>query len=421
MSANDSPSAASEHSVWRAGCENDAVDLETFEWLLTPDGQQLLTIAAEAWIDHRGDPVKAASAVRRTEPVAERAAAALTQVTLRVKAVPKFGPDAVHLYFTPDALEQATRTTVAAHRAARMAAAVPGGSVIDLGCAIGGDLMALARAGMTVAGIDLDPVRVAMARANLDVLGLPGAVQVADATTINHAAFDVAFADPARRSGRGRSFNVDDWTPSWTFVEELMRRDSAVKVAPGIPHDLVPEGTEAEFVSDRGALKEAVLWSGRLATTVRRATVISENGLASMTDEDDPFQGLARPVVDLDEYLYEPDDAVIRAGLVTGVAASLGGGLLDEHIAWVTASAAFRSPFARGYRVLEEVPFREKPLKAALRERGIGRLEIKTRGVDVTPELLRKKLSLSGSESAILVLTRIAGSGRALLVDRLPR
>lgn len=394
------------------------VELESFEWLLTPPGQELLRIAAEAWADHDGDPVRAATAVRRAEPDPERAAAALTQVSLRVKGVAKFGPDAVHMYFTPDALEQATRSRVATHRAARLAAYAPS-SVVDLGCSIGGDLIAFARAGLTAAGVDLDPVRAAMARANLAALGLPGATMVADATAVDLSPFGVAFADPARRSGRGRSFNVDDWTPPWSFVEQLQRGDSVVKVAPGIPHDLVASGVEAEWVSDAGDLKEAALWSGSLATKARRATVIGAGGLASLTDADDPYRGAPRPLVDLGSHLYEPDDAVIRAGLVTAVAAGVEGGLLDEHIAWVSSDQVFRTPFARTYRVVEEVPYREKGLRAALRARGIGVLTIKTRGVDVVPEQLRRRLSLKGDNSATLVLTRIAGSGRALLVEAL--
>ncbi len=63
-------------------------------------------------------------------------------------------------------------------------------------------------------------------------------------------------------------------------------------------------------------------------------------------------------------FLYEPDGAVIRAGLVTAVAAGVGGHLIDEHIAYVTSDQSFRTPFARGYQVIEEVPYREKPLKA---------------------------------------------------------
>ncbi|MBF4160156.1 class I SAM-dependent methyltransferase [Nocardioides acrostichi] len=384
------------------------MDLDAFAWLLTDDGQGLLREAEEV---ADADPLAAQTALRR-RATPEQAAAALTQATLRRRAAPKFGDLAARLYFTPDGLEQATRPSVARHRAARLAA-YEAASLVDLGCSIGGDLIAAAEAGLVCAGVDLDPVRVAVARANLDALGLPGAVSVADATEVDHSPFAVTFADPARRSARGRSFDVDDWTPPWSFVESLLRRDACVKVAPGIPHDLVPADVEAEWVSDHGEVKEAALWSGGLATTARRATVIGDGGLATLTEDDDP----GAPVRATGAFLYEPDGAVIRAGLVTAVAAGVDGGLLDQHIAYVTSDAAFRTPFARGYRVREQLPYREKQLRAALRERGIGRLTIKKRGVDVVPEQLRKRLALSGDAEATLVLTRVAGQGTALLVE----
>ncbi|MDP2773468.1 MAG: class I SAM-dependent methyltransferase, partial [Nocardioides sp.] len=259
------------------------MDLEAFRWLLTEPGQRLL---AEATDLEEPDPLRAQTALRRTAS-AEHAAAALTQARLRQRAAAKFGADAARMYFTPDGLEQATRTAVAQHRAGRLAA-FRTESLVDLGCGIGGDLLAAARVGIVCAGVDLDPVRVAVAEANLDSLGLAGAVMVADATTLDTTPFDVAFADPARRSARGRTFDVDDWTPPWPFVEELLRRDACVKVAPGIPHALVPDEVEAEWVSDHGEVKEAALWSGRLATVRRRATVIGDGGLATLTDEDDP-------------------------------------------------------------------------------------------------------------------------------------
>ena len=132
-------------------------------------------------------------------------------------------------------------------------------------------------------------MRVAVAAANLAALGLDGAVH---GRRRHHAR-------PSRRSTRpsptrpaapaaGRIFDVDDWTPPWPFVEGLLRRDACVKVAPGIPHDLVPDGVEAEWVSDHGEVKEAALWSATLATTRRRATVIGDGGLATLTEEDDP-------------------------------------------------------------------------------------------------------------------------------------
>jgi SAM-dependent methyltransferase len=391
------------------------MDLETFRWLLTDDGQRLLLTAAQAYADTDGDPVRAASEVRQAEPDADRSAAALTQVELRVKAVAKFGEQGLRMYFTPDALEQATRARVAEHRAARVAAAEPG-SVVDLGCGIGSDLIAFSRAGLTAAGVERDPVRAAIAEANLAVLGLSGAVAVADATSVAVSGFGVSFADPARRSGRGRTFDVDDWSPPWSWVVGLLRGRAVVKAAPGVPHDLIPAGVEAEWVSDRGEVKEAVLWSPYLAAARRRATVLAGSGLATLTEEDDPYDGLERPVRDLGQYLYEPDGAVIRAGLVTAVASGVNGGLLDEHIAYVTSDASFRTPFARGYRVVETLPFREKQLRLALKHRGIGRLTIKKRGVDISPEGLRKRLHLSGEDEATLVMTRVAGIGTAILV-----
>ena len=394
------------------------MEIETLDWLQTPDGERLLAHAAQAWADHAGDPVRVAGDVRRLEPDPEKAAAATTQAQLRLRAAAKFGEAAPLMFFTPDALEQATRARVADHRAARLAAAIPGGSVVDLGCGIGGDLLAFARAGLVAAGIDQDPVRVAMARANLAALGLPGAVQVGDATTVDVSGFGAAFADPARRGGRGRVFDVEGWTPPWPWVLQLLRRRALVKVAPGIGHDLVPGGVEAEWVSDSGEVKEAVLWSPDLSTTDRRATVISEHGLATLTDEDLPGEGESGAHVrEVGAYLYEPDGAVIRAGLVTAVAAGVGGGLVDPHIAYVTSDASFRTPFARGYRVLEHLPYREKQLRAALHERGIGRLTIKKRGVQVVPEELRKRLALRGEAEATLVLTRVSGQGTALLVE----
>ena len=207
---------------------------------------------------------------------------------LRQRAADKFGDLAERMYFTPDGLEQATRLPVATHRAARLRAADTA-TLIDLGCGIGGDLVAYARAGITCAGVDLDPVRVAVAVANLD-----GARRSAgpsrSPTRPRSTPPPSTWPSPTRRAGRraGAASTSTTGPRRGRFVETLLGRDSCVKVAPGIPHDLVPDGVEAEWVSDHREVKEAVLWSARLATARRRATVIGDGGLATLTDEDDP-------------------------------------------------------------------------------------------------------------------------------------
>ena len=390
------------------------MELETFRWLLTDEGQALLAAATAA----EGTPLQVQRSLRETSPgsteeKAERVAAALGQVELgngprRSSATTRRGCTSPA---TDSSRPPGRPSRGTAHPAspwsARPSSTSPAASVATWS--------AFARAGLTTAGIDLDPLRVEMARANLAALGLGGAVQVGDATSLDVTPFATAYADPARRSARGRSFRADDWTPPWSFAESLLTGRACIKVAPGIPHSLVPDRAEAEWVSDAGEVKEAVIWSPTLATVARRATVIGRGGLATLTDEDDPGAGVGG----VGRFLYEPDGAVIRAGLVTAVAAGVEGHLVDRKIAYVSSDAAFHTPFARSYRVVEELPYREKQLRAALRERNVGTLTIKKRGVDIAPEQLRQRLALRGHEVATLVLTRVAGEGTALLVEPL--
>lgn len=390
------------------------MDVDTFRWLLTDAGQRLLQTATELLVEPQPDHLAIATQLRR-DATSAQAAAALTQAELRARAVEKFGADAPRMYFTSEGLEQATRTPVATHRAARIQASGLS-TIVDLGCGIGGDLIAFARAGLTAAGVDTCELRATIAQANLEALGLPGAVWVGDATGLDHSTFEVAFADPARRTGAGRTFDINAWSPPWEFVTQLLARDACVRVAPGIAHELIPPSVEAEWVSYRGDLIEAVLWAGRLATTTRRATVLGRTGLATLTDAEliDPITG------EVGEFLYEPDPAVIRSHLVMAAAAHIDGWLIDKHLAYVSANSYTPTPFARCYRVLAQLPYRTKPLRAALRERNVGALTIKKRGVEVTPEVLRKQLALNGDEAATIVMTRVDGAGTCLLVEPMP-
>ncbi|MFI5426425.1 SAM-dependent methyltransferase [Aeromicrobium sp. UC242_57] len=246
------------------------MELSTFEQLLSVPGQELLAeVARCAGVE---SDLSLGTRLRKTY-APDLVAAAVTQNHLRGKAATKFGADAARLYFTHDALEQSTRMRVASHRAARLAS-TGATSAIDLGCGIGGDLIALARAGIAVRGVEQDPVRAAIAAANLRALDLAGEVICADAQAVEIGTDEVAFIDPARRNGRGRTFSTADLQPPWDWVRELLAGRAVAKVMPGLAHDAVPSGVEAEWVSDGGDLVEACLWGAPFATTTRRATVL---------------------------------------------------------------------------------------------------------------------------------------------------
>ena len=382
------------------------MDVATLELLLAPEGQELLAeIEARTGLE---SDLALGTRLRRDHPP-ELVAAAVTQNHLRQRAVPKFGPESASMYFTHDALEQATRATVAQARARRLAAADVA-AVVDLGCGIGGDLVALARAGLRVRGVERDPVRAAIACANLGALGLDGEVVEADLADVQPLPDEVPFLDPARRDGHGRVFDPASMSPPWDVVSRFLVRPAVVKTLPGFPHDLLPEGVEAQWVSDGGDLVEACLWGPGLATASRRATALPSG--AEIVGAGDPGD-----VGEVGGWLHEPDDAVIRAGLVGELATRMGGRLVDAHLAYVTTDEERTDPLARSFRVLEELPYREKPMRAALVARDVGTLTVKKRGVDMVPEQLVKRLKLKGAQSATVILARIDDGARAFLVE----
>ena len=408
----------------------DAVQLQR---LRTAPGRALLA-AAVAGLDAGEDVLALATGLRRDGSGPDLVGSALTQARLRVRARVKFGTDADRMYWTAEGLEQATRAVVATHRSGRYAA-LGASRVADLCCGVGGDLTALARAGLPVLAVDSDPLTAAVAQANVEELGLADlvVVRVGTVEAADLSGCDAAFLDPARRSSGRRRFDPEGYSPPYSYALGLAAAlpATSLKVAPGIPHHLVPPDAEAEWVSVDGDVKEAALWFGPLTSLAgrRRATLLTERSGGADDDDgdgaavtlvDDPSLGAPRVAV-AGRYLHEPDGAVIRAGLVAEVAAGLDGWLLDPTIAYVSTDSAVRSPFTRTYLVEEVVPFQLKRLRALLRERGVGDVIVKKRGTAVEPEELRRRLRLDGDgPTRTLILTRVAGEPIVLLTDPVP-
>ncbi|RAS60812.1 hypothetical protein C8D87_111231 [Lentzea atacamensis] len=325
----------------------------------------------------------------------ERFAPVVETVLLRRRATSKLD-NAAEWLFTDDALQQATASPVARHRASRFA----GRDVHDVTCSIGADLFALNAVASRCVGSDLDPVRLAMARNNV-----PGQLVVqADALKPVSRATAVT-ADPARRDSSGRrKWHPQDFVPPLDELSEVYAHvDLAVKCAPGIDFAVAPWADEIELVSLDGAVREACLWTRGLATegVSRRATVIHGDDSWTVTDAEPDDCPVAPP----GEWIIDPDGAVVRAGLVRHYAARHGLWQLDERIAYLSGD----TPPAgiRAFRVLDHGHYTEKALKSLLKTRGIGRLEILVRGLDVDPNTLRKRLKLVGRDEATVVLTRI--------------
>ena len=378
--------------------------------LLTSEGLALLrSLEAEAF---ESDPLKLVEKIRKQGSSTELTAQVLTQLKLRRKAETKFGPFAKELLFTEAGLEQATRLAVAAHHAGRFKAAGVE-SITDLGCGIGSDSLAFAAAGLSVTAVEQDPEVAALASFNL--AGFENAQVIQSKAEEVVIQSQGAWFDPARRDlthtgERHRVVGPDDFTPSLNWIFDIARtRPSGVKLGPAFPLELIPDDAQAEWVSHDSDLVELTLWFGFGEQGTRSALKLgTQSHRLKATEIFTPQHG------PLGKFIYEPDSSLIRSGLMGNLALELDLNLISPQIAYLSSDGRVDSPWLRGYEVIEELALDEKRIAAWCRQRDIGVLEIKKRGVDITPEQLRPKLKLKGAGTATLILTKVGGARRAL-------
>ncbi len=400
----------------------DAADVA---WLRTSEGARATEAVEALRAGGRNDLGVLRALAREWSPPQARAALALVEG--RAAAAAKL-PDAERLFCDRDAAEQTSDARVSAHLAQRFGALeLDGGPVADLGCGMGGDALAIA-VHAPVLAIDRDPARLAMLAANADARGLAARIELcaADlATWTPPAGVGAIWADPARRSDRGRELLPERWSPPLARVLELARSvaGAGVKLAPGVDLDALPplDGpAELEFVSLERGLRAAVLWLGTLARHARTATVLPEG--ATLT-RDVGVAPLASTLGAPGRYLYDPDPAIGRAGLVAELAAQLDAWQLDARIAYLSADSPIDTPFARRFAIRACLPFAERAIADALRAAGARRVEVARRGSPVDTNALERRLN--GTLRArpdgpvlVVVLTRVRSTHVALICER---
>jgi THUMP domain-like/Methyltransferase domain len=347
----------------------------------------------------------------------EESAVLLETAQLRLKAHTKFGEVASQMFFTADALEQATDSLVAQYHAQRLSDA---GFIVDACCSVGTDALTLAQHGKRVLGLDIDPIRVRMAQLNAQAMGITNAeFRVADVTQFElPIECDTVFFDPARRDEQGkRIYHVEQYSPPLSCVQRWGQRRIFVKLSPGVAlSDVSDYGGELNFVSVKGNLKEALLCLNQ-AFQGTSATILAEQTLTFYKSHDtiDPDISFAEP----HGWLCEPDAAIMRAGLVRDWVKRCEGTMLDETIAYFCADQPQHITLGIDHclKISQWLPFNIKHLRAILREKNIGNVTVKKRGSPITPEELTAQLKLKGQYHAVLVLTRYLGNPIVIICE----
>ena len=349
---------------------------------------------------------------RHTTP--ERAAALYEIISTRLLATKKF-PDGDRLWFTRTALEQASHQRISQHRAQQLPAV---SHIADICCGCGGDLLALATVAPCIA-VDSDATRLALARANVAQRQLHEQVTFVQADATSYAVpahVDMLFFDPGRRQDGKRLLHHDHYQPPLALAASwrVRGRIIAIKCAPGLDYESLPfvPPYAIECVSLNGELRETVVWLDAPWRWQRCATVMSDTQTWQLDDSTPHVPVAVAPPA---TYLYEPDSAIIRAGLVQPFATQIGAHMIDPHIAYVTSADYCTTQLARCWRILEVLPFSERGITQALRRYDAGSVTVKKRGSPVDSDSLAKRLSRPHGVPLVVVLTRVSGQHTALI------
>ncbi len=407
------------------------------QFLVSPNGQALLASLPTNYAQI--EVFSTTERLRKLGYLPAEISAALTQIRLRNKAEVKFGEHASHLLFTADGIEQATRCEVANYHAQHL---INTGSkkVFDFGCGIGADSLAFATAGLTVQAVEIDPETAIFAKHNLRNFPLAQVIN-ADAHTLtppsqlDSSHSDTIWIDPARRLNGKRILNPLHWLPSLEQAIHLGRhyRSAGIKIAPGIDYAHLPPNAHVTWVSYAGTLLEAVIWLGHSAPQAGRSALIFSSTTSPKLFSSAIAPNLPAPAVDpteLGAVIIEPDSALIRSGQIADICTDLACAPVSSQIAYLTPTngvslSTFRTKLSQSpyrdslhlYQVAEVLPLNPKKLSKHLQNLEIGILEIKKRGIDIAPEILRKQLRLNkkSSKTATLILTPLLGQKQAVL------
>ncbi len=399
-------------------------DIEDYAWLTGSGAAPWLAEFAES-----DEPALRLLGRLRKVLSAERSRLIVDQIALRRRAAVKFGTLAKRMFFTDLGLQQSTDLWIARYKATRLNSAI---HAVDYCCGIGGDLLAMAEQ-TSVVGWDRSPEISCLASANGGAVKCAGSfdVMVGNVEDQTPQADEVWHLDPDRRASGRRSTQVKWHSPGPEVVDRWL------EVAPQGILKLAPAATvsarwqreaELEWITRDRECRQLVVWFGQLATAAgqHRATVLK--GVGDANDEDanelvpHSFEGdpsiVAPLATNLQQYVYEVDPAIRAAGLSGAFAVDCGLVALSSGTAYLTSDKPVDHPLLACFQVIDQLPLRLGHLKKHLQSLGIGRLEIKKRGVKVDPEQLRKQLKLQGSDSATLLLGQLGLREIAILARR---
>ena len=326
------------------------------------------------------------------------------------------------LFFTKPLLEQASSESLAQYRAKRFTDA--GFKKVIDGCSgAGADSIALAQAGLEVDSFDSSEVATIFTQANANVLNVSNKIKAyhADITTTPLEESLPIMLDPARRRGLKRISDPEQWSPCPEDIKKIIlkHQNACLKLSPAIPtEDLLsffPEPKEIEVISYRGEAKEMIFWYGILGKeNKRRATILPDR--ISVKGEI-PLDKISTR--ELGKYLFDPNPALVRSGLLETVALQENLCNIDPHIGYLTGDQPLEHAFLCCLKIIDYDKLDGRKIRALMRKHNAGSIQVRKRGVTESQASLMKRCLPKpyGDKHYTLVATRVKDSHIGILAE----
>lgn len=380
--------------------------------------RQLLLPKNLALLEEHGsdDPADFAMRFQGRQDIPARAIA--EQLACRRKAAKKLPMLSLKgLLYSSLALEQASGEAAAAYKASIMS----GERVIDLTGGLGVDTIFFSKEFRGVVYCERNPLLAELAAHNFRKLDITN-VEILHGESLsilysfpdNH--FDWIFVDPARRESGRRSVGLVAASPDITAVhDQLLRKAPRVMIKaspalePGGLRETLPTLSEIRVVSVDAECRESLLLLERGEqndhSVLRKAVLLSKDGAVVYATSG---TGTEERVVSLQvrKYFYEPDAAVIRAGLTRKLAFDLGLSFVNGSVDYLTADVPIADFPGRVFRVMAVERYRPKTFRDFLRRHDIAGAALQRRDFPLRSEEIRRKFRLRESDSRFLFFTR---------------
>ncbi len=337
----------------------------------------------------------------------------LTLERLRKNALKRIKNSERYL-FTTKGVEQSSSSEVAEYHASIFNNI---SSMADLCCGNGIDLVNIAQNKEKVYAVDLSNNALMCSRYN------SGINKLDNIEFLNMKAEDFdkivegVFLDPDRRPEERRVIQGEDISPNFEEIIKIIKKyqNVVVKLSPVFDYQSaeVPFNHTWEFISEDKIMKEILLCTGEFAThNVSKKVVLLPEAIFLENQE-------TVNVTAIKKYIYDPDPAIIRSGLVQDLAHELKLSLINKHLSILTSEVILKSKFIRGYEVIDSFHYNKKSLQKYVKENEIGKLVIKVRGFPERPNQILQKLKLSGKGQSLIYLIRMDKEFLCLILNAL--